>query len=75
MSLRHSTYNGHKKGTVLEACPACGYEFDENEDRDHHISTHVPSDFGLTPLGETAEGQQPLFDPIDEIPETEVSKA
>ena len=73
MSLRHSTYNGHKKGTVLETCPVCGYEFGEREDRDHHIETHVPSDFGLAPLGETEEWQRPLFDPPEEIPGEEVT--
>lgn len=38
----------------LRECPACGADLRDTSPH-HHIGTHAPEDFGLTPLGATHE--------------------
>ncbi|MFC3478725.1 hypothetical protein [Halobacterium litoreum] len=60
--LRVAVYTRSRERVHLEICPACGYDFDRDEDRHHHIADHAPEDFGLSPLGETApDHDEPLF--------------
>jgi hypothetical protein len=64
----HDSYG--QDSSVLTACPSCGYEFEPEERRHVHLSTHSPEDFGLAPIGETNEqAQEPLFVPIEDLPE------
>lgn len=55
MSLRVVEYARSQRFVILTECPACGYEFDEQEARHTHLATHSPADLGLTPLGERPE--------------------
>lgn len=60
--LRIVNYSRSRERLILVSCPACGYEFNAGEKREHHIEDHDPEDFGLTPLGETtADHAAPLF--------------
>jgi hypothetical protein len=60
--LRTVEYSRSRQCLILDSCPVCGYEFDANEKREHHIGEHTPEDFGLSPLGETApDHDAPLF--------------
>jgi hypothetical protein len=69
MALRTQSYTRSREMLVLEACPVCGYDYDENEDRHPHIAEHDPEDFGLAPLGETNEDAQgPLFTAVEDLP-------
>jgi hypothetical protein len=69
MAIRWNEGYG-QDSSVLTACPACDYEFQPEERRHVHLSTHSPEDFGLKPLGErNQESLDPLFIPIEELPE------
>ena len=62
VSLATTHYARGRRVHSLTVCPACGYDFDENEDRYHHLGDHDPEDFGLSPLGETRpDHDAPLF--------------
>jgi len=62
VSLRVVCYARGQRRVQLESCPVCGYDYDRNEDRHEHIEDHDPEDFGLSPLGQTAEDHsKPLF--------------
>lgn len=66
MTLEVSHFAKGRRVLSLTVCPACGYEFDEDEDRYHHLGDHSPEDFGLSPLGEIENGHQdPLFPDVE----------
>jgi len=76
VTLEVSHFAQGRKVLSLTVCPACGYEFDEDEDRFHHLGEHAPEDFGLSPLGEVGDDHQaPLFPEIeDEYREVEFDR-
>jgi hypothetical protein len=74
VTLRVEEYSRSQRRIHLEVCPACGYDYDRNEDRQEHIADHDPEDFGLSPLGETNEEAQGSLwggEDLDCIPDPE----
>jgi hypothetical protein len=66
VTIEVSHFAQGRKVLSLTVCPACGYEFAEDEDRYHHLGDHDPEDFGLSPLGEIENGhKEPLFPDVE----------
>jgi hypothetical protein len=52
----------------MTSCPFCGYEFETGEFRHtHFLDDHDPADAGLTPLGDSAHADGPLFDTMPTV--------
>lgn len=70
MALEILEYEDGHADVKITVCPACGYEFAENESRPRHYrDDHDPEDFGLSRIGKRPEGvNEPLFVPVEELP-------
>lgn len=67
VTLEVSHYAKGRRVLTLIVCPACGYEFDKDENRGPHLGDHDPEDFGLSPLGEVSDTHQdPRFPEIED---------
>lgn len=49
---RITIYSRSRSFVTLTDCPACGYDYDDEEDRSEHLEGHTPEDFGLSQLGD-----------------------
>lgn len=66
VSLTTDTYARGRVVNILVACPACGYEFRQDERRFKHLEEHAPEDFGLDPLGVVDDRHdEPLFGGVE----------